>query len=1750
MLINKHKTSTRLLRSTISFVLIIAMLVTASLREYGPIAAQAVEDESVTYVSDVRLFYSLESLEDAERLCEEKGYTPVKDGNLNKGTDRDYVVMGYMETDNKEEAVTDIRLLPMNSGYEMRDYKKLKDEYKKSNTATIDAIEAAATEFAANYKAGSPKAIEAYNGLNLIDVPEAGDMKLGDYIVEGLADWDFYANIMVISSTGTVNAILQYLSLGLAAYENEIDQYTGEAISVSWADGVENSIVWEELEEATTRDEYDELYREYGDDAKALHKELQTFATNYDNALATFDAAEYEAEQNALEGKSEEEIIEEKEQPSENDQGAFYLGIYDELEKHRANEDMNLGEYLLEIGYETTGDVDLTKLYPVLDSMSYAQRKMATMGGMSVLATTAGENTANDQIEEATSKTAEKIKSLSGKSSYSVWMNGNGDIMEKKVAYTSDAIRTNAAQKIADSQKYDDTIDNFQSTMNWVNLALGLLWCVLLVTKLVTSYICAAAGVGLSAFLSVSTSTLVSFAISNALAGPVGYIALAVLVLAMIVVWVWSAIRKAIKENSDSKYEEEPEYAADLTEINGEKQLIFYKGVGSDQSFDDSGNEAGGMYNRGIHGTKGTGDVNGRMGFNGWNLMFFSKDTGVGAPIIIRNGECPFSIRYGDDGSGYVKGYDSVKAFGEIMPENCNYLMKEEEKNAVYIHYRTEKSILNETTTPDAATGSAVSAGEDSESTTQHGLYYEDIIVRSADTATAAKAKLTKKGYKIWDVNLAGDVRMNNSRYKEWAYTYLGFKTTTDAASAITDIRVATFTNSGNMFYGSVSYGCAGTLGFIAENTEEHKDYPKDLDGLWFTTDKRAGTPIEVGGLHSVADHADGKYADKGWIPITTFSGVPYNFASTRDSDTASVKPGRQGTFGYRYTGYVATGDHEWNSKAIYLYYEPLEKYTSGTKYLSSVFFTFGVDNESTAAKIGEVETNYTELVDRMKKTPNTVVVDGNLASSYYYKGFITESNQKYLNLGYSWSYSPYRAITDIRIFQGTHYSSELPIGISKSVAISGSGKTEAVHYDAASVIHQRVGYDQKNVMRGIGPENAYMAPNGLDGTNDQVKLGYTSYQPGGYDYSMKKMAFIATGLYVSGPVDGMEKLTLDDVIISETAHTAVNNDGVITADVSGEKTLGGMDAQGDFNSIQEMKRPHELEPFNIAYPEWTNDNGDHMDAATPLYIYIRKPGTKKKYISSVSVGSYYFEKSKLEKGFDNNQEAAKITDMYAMIESISKATDEMIPANVAIPKGGTWYGADFKDEKTAMEDSLGGAYATEYDGNHLDADCLPWGPAYVEYTTTDTGEDVSTEEPVDRPAAYISVSRTDDESQAITGILLYKEPKAGNVPEKIQIDGAEYYCASSSTPIMTKSVKYREYSTYWSAYKYAYKRDRYFLYYTKNKGVAPGRPITEITVSDEVFENGKATALCANSTDGVTRSQDGRKTTGDKAKPYGESTLPTFIHCTYEKGENTFFDKVYTASGATAKEAQAKLLEQGCTEFMDMNLNEGASLTDEDKEQDEKKKGGEYVYFGYRGITANSKDREDQLVNAVYDIVCTVGEPFHPEGIQTDRWQLYYSPVCDIGSDGNASGADLNAGTNGPPIYMYYTTTYAVRQYNKKANSDSRKNLSPEPKDYLKSPITRLCFTRYDRVPYNKDSGVDPQFGDDTRAWEYILYTDSKTPVDFNDGAVKLNSDLSAENNKITMFAQREDGSVKQSAEITGGYVSGKAEYGEMWID
>ena len=273
---------------------------------------------------------------------------------------------------------------------------------------------------------------------------------------------------------------------------------------------------------------------------------------------------------------------------------------------------------------------------------------------------------------------------------------------------------------------------------------------------------------------------------------------------------------------------------------------------------------------------------------------------------------------------------------------------------------------------------------------------------------------------------------------------------------------------------------------------------------------------------------------------------------------------------------------------------------------------------------------------------------------------------------------------------------------------------------------------------------------------------------------------------------------------------------------------------------------------------------------------------------------------------------------------------------------------------------------------------------------------------------------------------------------------------------------------------------------------------------------------------------------------------MSNFIHAKYE-ADTVYFNKIFTASGNSAKEAQLALLEQDCTEFCNVNLNHNA--------------GGKFVYFGYRGYSLNEEkinskssvsdqnsERESQLQEAVYDIICTVGEEFHPEGLITDRYQIYYAPV------GKANGAsieptNLNEGTNGPKIYMYYTTMYAVQNYNDKVKGDRKSILSTLPKQYLKSPLTKIGFALNDYVPAS-DQFVDETTGNtQTLPWEYVIDKDYRNPIDFNEGAVAFDKDHKTSDNRIAMFVQRDAGNVKPAAEITGGYSTASVIEGRMYL-
>ena len=182
-----------------------------------------------------------------------------------------------------------------------------------------------------------------------------------------------------------------------------------------------------------------------------------------------------------------------------------------------------------------------------------------------------------------------------------------------------------------------------------------------------------------------------------------------------------------------------------------------------------------------------------------------------------------------------------------------------------------------------------------------------------------------------------------------------------------------------------------------------------------------------------------------------------------------------------------------------------------------------------------------------------------------------------------------------------------------------------------------------------------------------------------------------------------------------------------------------------------------------------------------------------------------------------------------------------------------------------------------------------------------------------------------------------------------------------------------------------------------------------------------------------------------------GDVNHRVFIKGEYEASK-LFYNKIYAWSGNSPKEAQLGLLEQGCTEFLDI---------------------------------------------------------------------------------------DLNGGTTCPEIYMYYATPFAAKRYNEKAMKDTSMTLSTMPKDYMKSPLTKICFAMYDYVPYCQDLVTQTPGSDEPVAWEYVMKKDYSAPIELNEGAISYDSSHLMSDNRISMFVQREDGSVKRDAEITGGYMT-----------
>ena len=1633
------------------FLSLFLFLDSANPNRYKPVLAQ---DQTV-YLSEVMTFQA-DSAEAAQAECLEKGYIFVNK-DVNAGTSKKPVYLGYKTTTNEKDAIYEIKVLAMDRGYEIKDKAAMQEEYMNQQSELAETLEAAAIEFVANFSNGSPKAVDAYKGMNLIVIPEENNQKLGDFLIAGKGTHDFFSRFIVQASSSTLNAVISYLSAGLAPYHPDAEESDGES-DTTWAAMVIDSPLWDVLEYDLSEDEEDELDKQYGDLASGLHKSFQDFASNVECALQRYTGKPIST------NESLESYVEEVETVDSNEADTLYIDIYEKLNEYQATDSMPLGEYILNLGKMTSDAVDLKMLYPIVDSMSYAQCKMAIHAGLVGAVSNVGKNEHSDEYNSLLEKTKAQLKTMTDNDYYSIWLNADPDFETSKVAYTSDAIRKNVAQAALERDTSNEGHETIQRVLKWAGIVSSALT---VVTFVIGKYAVAGVLTLIAKFAAEATAaTLTSVVgtlstVSTVLTTIglfIGLFILAFTVVYYLMRWIIGLINK----NKPKEYTDMPDYVVDAPNTKYGTANIKYKAVKNSE-----GKIA---------------DLNGYEGQQGWVCMYYTTDTRVGSPIVADDQNNIFNILYGN--SSRMNGYDSVNFFGEINPGNCNTFAKKDEVNGIYIHYRTMKSLNNEMAdAPNASVPSVTGKA-----------YYHDIIVRTGKTEAEAKNRITMKGYYIIDYNLTPSPYAGNAPYESsdgTYYTYIGYDITTDPNEAIRDLRVATFLPNSSVNFGDIGYGCAGVLGYKANTAQEDEEIPGDLSGLYITTDPHAGSPIPEGSIHIVDDFSKGK---AGWELVTTFSGAPYDFNSVYCFDAVE---GEAYTDGHtvKMIGSRLSNSDRWSHTKTLIYYEPEVTYTSGKKYLSGMFYITGYDIEGYRSPAG-ANSRVSEVVSEMKKYPNAVVVEDNLASS------LQESEaeayckkQKYLYLCYTYSYNPFRALYDVTIYQGSPYVEGLPYNISKAATYSakkaGSAET-SVNYVAASVYANQTSH-RAYAGRGFLSQNAYINQYFLLGNSGKAAGLYTKDLPEGIDFGYKNMNLLPTGLYVASYTKDKNPLTLDDVILSSKAYSGRNENGSITFAISGEKALSGQNAVGDFVSIQEMKNPFSLKAYNIAIPTIYMDDDQYIESTVSRYLYLRKKVSKGKYISRVFVGSYCKEDYTPEDKDDPDDEYEMLSpsvDHQAMLMASQAASGEVIVYNMSNTKEYQWFNYA-KDGKSVLKP------ANEY-----------------------------------QYASYISVARSDREEDAVRGLLLFKSNEDA-VAEQIQVQGMTYYCASNTTPL--RIVKNDADGNDPKKDKMVY--ENYYLYYTYNKGANPGKPLTGISVSNDPFVSGQATVLCVDKED-VVAYEGGKKVIKEPASIYGNGDLNIFIHAAYEHGTNTYFNKLYVGEGNTKKEALISLLEQGCTEFCDMDLNVES--------------GGKYVYFGYRGYTidddkinmepsqeARDAELKNQQIGAVQDIICTIGEPFHPEGINSDRYHIHYDPVSSV---------NLNAGTQGPEIYMYYTSTLVSNTYNRKIENDPSKIRSNNPADIFSAPITKIAFARHDRVPFIAGSDVGSDGETNIFRWEYITADDFKTVVDFNAGVVKFNDKHVANDNRVTAFIQRGDGSAKSWGEITGGFVSESMTVGSIY--
>lgn len=589
-----------------------------------------------TFIKDIILCTGT-SIDDAASKATAKGYTPIKN-DLNKGNGN-VVIMGYLPTENKEEAITDLAAMTEKGGYSFGQYEDILKEKEQTVADLVNGFKVAIEEFRENYEAEEPAAIMAYNMLNLMTNDDMNNMGLGD---------------MFVSEDTTDEQLKVVFMQSRSEFISNIELYLAIACSSNpWVSELENL-------------ETDGTYEpSIADDARCIYNTLEAFQRNMNQLLALgIDKDTTDEESDSIYNNC-----------TENEKSIFLTNYPAfKLIKGITYLDYNLFDLLM----TDLESLDMSLLYPMASIMTPGQ--IATFEyipfGLSVTNNVMEADEWESKFDEA--KETDEFGNLK---TVSVFSGVDRTIFSPEgIAVTSKALlyEQTTAESIVKPQKLIENANEIclaLALFGWASLGAAAIvfssktiWATKLTVKAINAmpYIEHYMAYGIyDAVLAKYTAIFV-----KATGVLVGVAIAAFLILAAI-----QLINKYIDCSKHPKYTEMPRIIVDIDITKSEDYIYYYCAK------DNSGNLA---------------DVNAWNGEK-WTGIYYTTDPDAGKPLTVES-----IVNYGLSNNAAPtsadKTYRPVHYFGETaaynLNRNSNYKKTVAESDYVYMYFVEDTSTV------------------------------------------------------------------------------------------------------------------------------------------------------------------------------------------------------------------------------------------------------------------------------------------------------------------------------------------------------------------------------------------------------------------------------------------------------------------------------------------------------------------------------------------------------------------------------------------------------------------------------------------------------------------------------------------------------------------------------------------------------------------------------------------------------------------------------------------------------------------------------------------------------------------------------------------------------------------------------------------------------------------------------------------------------------------------------------------------